>query len=193
MVFERWREPDNHVVVSKAKLEDQQMKLISKLAFVAAVALATSTVSAGTLYWQITSDTGVDFSVARLVVTDGSTTTYIPGEKGLLATDYDDGKGTGTQLAMQQTDISSYTSDAYSFFVEMINYASNPETVTKGATYKYNDLVSAGYVSFGADDVTAVTIAATAGNMGSPIPEPSSGLLLLMGGAMLALRRRRQK
>ena len=66
------------------------MKLISKLAFVAAVALATSTVSAGTLYWQITSDTGVDFSVARLVVTDGSTTTYIPGEDGLVATDFDD-------------------------------------------------------------------------------------------------------
>ena len=109
------------------------------------------------------------------------------------ASDFDDATGTGTQLAMQQTDISAYTGSQYSFFVEMVNYAANPETITKGATYSYQNLVDAGYVSFGADDVTAVTMAATSGNMGSAVPEPSSGLLLLIGGAMLALRRRRQK
>lgn len=167
------------------------MKLITKLAVVVAVGLMTSAVSAGTLYWQVTSDTGVDFSVARLVVSDGTTTTYLPNSDGILATDFDAGTGTGTYLTMQQTDISSYTADTYSFYVEMINYVTDAQT--QGATYSYQDLLSAGYVSFGADDVTAVTIAATAGNMGSPIPEPSSGLLLLMGGAMLALRRRRQK
>ena len=171
------------------------MKLISKLAFVATVVLTTSTVSAGTLYWQITSDTGVDFSIARLVVTDGSTTTYLPDSEGVFASDFNDATGTGTQLAMQQTDISSYTGDAYSFFVEMINYTSDPETVTQGQTYSYQDLTSAGYVSFSSDDVTAVTMAAAAANMGAggAVPEPSSGLLFLIGGAMLALRRRRQK
>ena len=169
------------------------MKLISKLVVVAAVGLITSAVSAGTLYWQITSDTGVDFSIARLVVTDGSTTTYLPGSDGIFASDFDDDTGTGTYLTMQQTDISSYTADTYSFYVEMVNYATNPETTTPGATYSYQQLLSAGYVSLNADDVTAVTMAAAAGNMGSAIPEPSSGLLLLVGGAMLALRRRRQK
>ena len=169
------------------------MKLISKLAFIAAVVLTTTTASAGTLYWQITSDTGVDFSIARLVVTDGSTTTYLPNSDGVFASDFNDATGTGTQLTMQQTDISAYTGSQYSFFVEMVNYATNPERITKGATYSYQNLVDAGYVSFGADDVTAVTMAATSGNMGSAVPEPSSGLLLLIGGAMLALRRRRQK
>ena len=166
------------------------MKLISKLVVLAAVGLMTSAVSAGTLYWQVTPDMGVNFTTAKIVVTQGGSQVTTLGET--FATDIGDGDS-GTYVSMQQTDLGSYSSNDYSFFVEMVNYATDPETVTQGATYSYQDLLSAGYVSFGPDDVTAVTIAATAGNMGSAIPEPSSGLLLLMGGAMLALRRRRQK
>ena len=166
------------------------MKLISKFCVAVAVMLVTATASAGTLYWQVTSDTGVNFSTAKVVVTQGGSRVAELGE--VFATDMGD-DGTGTKVTMQQTDISSYSSNDYSFFVEMVNYATDPETVNKGYTYSYNELLSAGYVSFDAGDVATVSAAATAGNMGSAIPEPSSGLLLLMGGAMLALRRRRQK
>ena len=161
-----------------------------KFSVVVAAVLWASTVSAETLYWQVTSDTGVDFTTAKLVVSDAGSRVEL-GET--LATDLGD-SGTGTYVSMQQTDISAYTGTQYSFFVEMVNYATNPETVTQGATYSYQDLLTAGYVSFGADDVTAVTIAAQGANLGaSAVPEPSSGSLLLMGGALLALRRRRQK
>ncbi len=166
------------------------MKLISKFCVAVAVMLVTTTASAGTLYWQVTSDTGVNFSTAKIVVTQGGSRVTELGET--WATDLGD-DGTGTKVTMQQTDISSYSSNDYSFFVEMVNYATDPETVNKGYTYSYNELLSAGYVSFDSTDVATVSAAATAGNMGSAIPEPSSGLLLLMGGAMLALRRRRQK
>lgn len=170
------------------------MKVITKLAVGLAVAFVTSALSAGTLYWQVTSDTGVDFTVARLVVTDGSTTAYLPSSDGVFAADYSTDTGTGTYVNMQHSDISSYETDAWSFYVEMINYATPTETITKGQTYSYEDLYQSGYISFGPDDITAVTIAAGAANMGAnSVPEPTSGLLLLMGGAMLALRRRRQK
>ncbi len=166
------------------------MKLISNFCVAVAAMLVTATASAGTLYWQVASDTGVEFSTAKIVVTQGDSRVTELGET--FATDLGD-SGTGTYLTMQQTDISSYSDNQYSFFVEMVNYASDPETVTQGYTYSYDELLSAHYVSFDATDVEIVTAAASAGNMGSAVPEPSSGLLLLMGGAMLALRRRRQK
>ena len=166
------------------------MKLISKFCAALVAMLLTATASAGTLYWQVTPDTGVEFSSVKIVVTQGDTRVTTLGET--WAEDMGE-SGVGTYVPLQSTDISSYTDNQYSFFVEMVNYSTDPETVNKGYTYSYDELYRAGYVSFDATDVATVTAAASAANMGAAVPEPSSGLLLLMGGAMLALRRRRQK
>ena len=92
-----------------------------------------------------------------------------------------------------QTDLDGYESDAYLFYVEMSNYNNGAyETVATGYKWGYQDLVSSGYVAGGALDVNTV-IANASGTSLASVPEPSSGLLLLIGGAMLALRRRRQK
>lgn len=166
------------------------MKNLFKSLVAGLLLLAGASASAGTLYWQVTSDAGQNFDEAWLVAENKST-----GELNYLeGIDSDGAKPSSTPL--MQTDLDGYESDAYLFYVEMSNYNNGAyETVATGYKYGYGDLVSSGYVATGAVDVNDVIAAASAVNLGSgsPVPEPSSGLLLLIGGAMLALRRRRQK
>ena len=166
------------------------MKNLFKSLVTGALVLAVSSASAGTLYWQVTSDAGQTFDEAWLVVENKSN-----GELNYLEGVQSDGNSPSS-TALTQTDISAYEGDGYLFYVEMSNYNSADDsytTVANGYKYGYGDLVSSGYVAASPLDISTVTAAASASNYGSSVPEPSSGLLLLIGGAMLALRRRRQK
>ena len=160
------------------------MKSISKFAVVASVMMFASAASAGTLYWQVDDDSG-NIGVELWMVD----TTKSEGDEG-YKTSFTDGL-IDAPTGIQQADITNYTGDQYLFFVELYNYASN--TSTEGYKWGYQDLVSSGYVAFGATDFPTVSANAAAHTNFGNVPEPSSGLLLLMGGAMLALRRRRQK
>ena len=166
------------------------MKNLFKSLVAGTLLLAGASASAGTLYWQVTSDTGATFDEAWIVAENKSN-----GEKNYIEGVGSDGQSPSS-TALMQTDLNGYESDAYLFYVEMSNYNSaNDEysPVATGYKYSYDELVSSGYVAASPLDINKVTAAASAANFGSPIPEPSSGLLLLIGGAMLALRRRRQK
>ena len=155
------------------------MKSISKVVVAAAAVLFASAASAGTLYWQVNDD--IPDTGAELWVRDTSTGTDVSLSDGL----------TDTPTGIQQADITDYTGDQYLFFVELYNYSTG--TSTEGYKWGYGDLVSSGYVAADfRDSATAYANAAAHSNFANA-PEPSSGLLLLMGGAMLALRRRRQK
>ena len=161
------------------------MKNLFKSLVTGAFLLAVTSASAGTLYWQVSGATA-DFDEAWLVaesVSDHSTHNL----------DGVDAQSDKRSTALTQTELGEYGSDSYLFYVEMVNYSTSPETVTTGYKWTYNELVSSGYVATSALDVSTATAAGSVSNFGSPIPEPSSGLLLLIGGAMLALRRRRQK
>ena len=164
------------------------MKNLFKTLVAGMLLLAGASASAGTLYWQVTSDTGATFDEAWIVAerkSDGNLT-YIEGVDS-------DGQ-TPSSTALTQTDISAYEGDGYLFYVEMCNYNNgNYNTVATGYKYSYDELVSSGYVAASPLEVNDAIAAASGANFGSSIPEPSSGLLLLIGGAMLALRRRRQK
>lgn len=86
------------------------------------------------------------------------------------------------------TDLQGYESSAYTFFIEMGALAGQADYMSQGMTY--NDLVSAGFVK---SDMAAID------GFWNPevwmpthvIPEPTGGLLVVFGCAMLALRRRR--
>lgn len=165
------------------------MKNLFKSFVVGAALLVATSASAGTLYWQVQPDDNVpEFDEAWLIAENTSTGT----KKELAIVNSQSDK---QSTALTQTNLDGYESDAYLFYVEMCNYrtgdAANDYVVSTGYKYGYGDLVSQGYVSTGPLDANAPATAAA--NMGSAVPEPSSGLLLLIGGAMLALRRRRQK
>lgn len=156
-------------------------------AFVAGLFCAMSA-QASALYWQVDQEEGRTFQYAQLKVistgADPSTATVI---------DMAEAEGDPSKVTLTNTELGKYAKNGYCFFVEMVNYVDgNWTTVDTGYTYGYGDLVSSGYIATGAIDSSNMSTA-TAVNMGSAVPEPSSGLLLLMGGAMLALRRRRQK
>ena len=159
------------------------MKLIQKIAFCATLALMGSA-SASTLFWQVNPDgagplgwdgTG-DPTYAVLKATTGTLA------EGVGIAGYELSEGTAWA-----TDLGDYGNSTYSFFVELIN-ASGTVYTQKAAT-SYNDLLSSGYVSASALD--RPTGALSGGFNGAAVPEPTSGILLLVGGALLALRRRR--
>ncbi|MBQ6007256.1 MAG: PEP-CTERM sorting domain-containing protein [Kiritimatiellae bacterium] len=167
------------------------MKSLFKSLLVSTALLLASTASAGTLYWQASNESGDSFDYALLVAEEiGSGTKSTIGAVASQEPDK-------TSTLVTQTSLDSLADpEAYLFYVEMVNYTGGDpayDVVATGYKYGYGDLVSSGYVATGAIDSNAAQAAAAVGNLGSAVPEPSSGLLLLIGGAMLALRRRRQK
>ena len=174
------------------------MKMTHKFLATFVVAASAMIGSADTLYWQVAGENpGDTFTSAALYTQNGDTRTQLGTtatyDNGLLFTDTTD--GTTCSDLMQVDGIEAYNNSANTFFVEMVNYSlggSGTPTTKQGYAYTYQELVSAGYIATNPFDSTAATVAAQAGNMGSSAPEPTSGMLLLIGGSLLALRRRRR-
>ena len=164
------------------------MNTFKKLVVCSAVSAIALFASADVLYWQVESpDADATFTAANLYVTGGGLSSPVQLE---TVAPFDDTPGTMTDLT--QTDLGSYGSSGYSFYVELANYTGSSLNNGKAYTWSYDQLVSAGYIATDPFDSSAAAAAASAGNLGSPTPEPTSGMLLLIGGSLLALRRRRR-
>lgn len=159
------------------------MKLIQKIAFCATLALMGSA-SASTLFWQVNADAagplGWDGNGNPTYAVLKATTGTLAEGVGIAGYDLSEGK-------VWATDLGTYGNSSYSFFVELIN--ASGKVYTQKAATSYDNLLSSGYVSASALD--RPTGALSGGFNGASVPEPTSGVLLLVGGALLALRRRR--
>ena len=148
------------------------------------------------LWWQVDPVSGREFSLADLYVTDGTRSTAL---ESVQPADADPTTGLGTKVETVSTDVSGYTSSQYSFFVELVTYSdANYTTVTgtqKLDAVSYDSLVTAGYITGASQGPGLPSAPAPSGGYnlgGGDVPEPTSGMLFLLGGALMALRRRRR-
>ena len=169
------------------------MNLSKKLLTAAFAVVAAFGLQAGTLYWQINNNPNGD-DYAAVAVLNGSG--ELVGYANIL--DGDGGDVIGNLVAaedamseMQYADISGYDS-SYKFVVEMLSLNTDDNTWERGWTagtpMTYAELKTAGYVSEGG--ISAGSVNSWTSSVS--IPEPTSGLLLLVGGSLLALRRKRR-
>lgn len=151
---------------------------IKMLAVVAAVLAMAGAVQADALYWMVDT-TASDAAYKGAFDSAGLYVVKAGGDEFL------DGIVAGAAPTL--SDLNGYGSSQYSFYVELYNTAGDP--VHKTQTVSYDSLLSSGYIATGG--VLTPTVLASGGFNGASVPEPTSGVLLLVGGALLALRRRR--
>ena len=158
---------------------------MKKILFVLAVAVAAISAQASYLNWQVSDETG--YNGAQLYAVLGSEKVNAEGGDVIDAV-------YGLPAA-KSTDIGSYGSN-YTYYIELVNYTEDPTTGTydrsraiSAQTFTYSEL--SGALSNGALSVAGMTAVWT-GAAVQPTPEPTSGLLLLMGFAMLGLKRKKE-
>ena len=156
---------------------------MKKLVLLFAVAASCIAANASYLYWQVDAN---DF------ISSGQTGTAnlyaMTSGTGTLIDSY---TGTFGMPSVQVADLGSYT-EGYSYYVELV---SDSVVVSSSigdiSNNSYSALVTAG--SIGTDSSWVATVAKQQAWKGGTqaVPEPTSGLLTLIGMALLGLRRKR--
>lgn len=169
---------------------------MKKLIAFALVIATASMAQASYLYWQTGTDAtfnGHDIYGYNMIVTDGTTktvltSTYTDGDT--VAMLEKGGYASGSEYRIDLGD--NYTDSKYSFYVEVLGYDS---ALTGGfgaiaestEHLSYSQMYSAGYIV--PPGLVTVPTAWTGGGMVAP--EPTSAMLMLLGMAGLALKRRK--
>ena len=147
------------------------------------LAVASIAAHAEYLYWQAPTTTpdGISsYSYATLWTSTDNTSYTVINDNG--TTLYFDA------TTANDTDVGS----AQYFYIELVNYADSSYTVVgRSEVATYDSLISAGALhSDLATNLSKMT--AWVGSSYSAVPEPTSGLLMLMGFAMLGLKRKKE-
>jgi len=154
--------------------------------------------------WASVADASAYVNAARVAATKDGSTVYLnlydPNQTSAgtvvdVIDGYTIGSDAGTEAGLW-ADVSDYS--GYTFAIELGNYDATGDKWEKfawGESASYAALSEANYISFqGASDPAdpwTGTFGSGFADGGYAVPEPTSGMLLLMGGALLALRRRR--
>jgi hypothetical protein len=155
-----------------------------KKLFATLVLLAGFAANADYLYWMI--DTGSGNGGAGGYTYDSINLMY--GSTILQSASFDEDLGdmfsAGGYFEYSGEIIDSTGS---SFWVELV---SSGNSVAKSTAYTYDQLINMGALFTGSSMSSNVGNVASFGGF-APVPEPTSGVLLLIGGMLLGLKRRR--
>lgn len=160
-----------------------------KVLFALAALSVVRTASAEMLYWMIDAKNTIAFNYAVVYATKDGEKVAIPFDgTGGEAYGLDDLSLT-TALGPQLTEFGTEADwKNYSYFVELLTWdGANETTVGLSDTWTYGQLVSGGYVI---PSDMAIPSTAQIWTPTISVPEPTSGFLLLFGGALLLLKRR---
>ena len=167
---------------------------MKKILAIAAAGLLAAHASADYLLWQVDQTTTANATPfmyaavaahgpngdekAGLANTEGTEIPYV------LWVDYSDTAPMGLKTEETYTDLGAYGSGSYYFMVELYN----SENVLVGTSQKLTlaDLQQHIYANMGLTGITPYVV-----NSISPVPEPTGGLLVLLGAGLLGLKRRR--
>ena len=163
---------------------------IRKVLFACMAVAACLSLRAGTLYWCVDSTSGDDTSKFMTVCKELQT-------KGTLSVGLYQGDSLLQKIGLEVAADGSISSGLFAIASSVeADTAFRWEIMAEATSYftsgtvTYNDLLAASaLVSSPVVNYTAYNVA---GLTWTAVPEPTSGLLLLVGGALLALRRRRR-